>query len=238
MTRTIQDLVTTIDFQKEKDSDLLHAIQKKILFEIKRSNEGILVKEAEEVERRLSNLPATRITDLLHLDIPLGENPILSSEIRAIKILEYAKLAKLDEETAKKIDDRNILYFDDTDETTLSNLVKERVISEKQKQDLILISSLSKLTGDNLPFIKSLGTQDIKSIANFIDWEIEDWQKLIKRERIALPPNETIKTYAENILFNIKRAYPSQFLVSRFIGKNDIKSNVNLLDSLNRLLEK
>ena len=129
------------------------------------------------------------------------------------------------------------LYFDDTDEAVLSNLVKEGVIKQNQKQRLMLVSSLSKLTGDNLPFIKALWTKDLKSIADFVSWESGDWQELIKHKGIPLPPNKTIESYAENILFNIKRTYPSQFLVNRFIEKNNAKTKVDLLDSLNKLLK-
>ena len=111
ITGTLQHLVTKIDYQKVKDSELLFVIKQKILSEIKQGNNGTLIKEGEEVEQRLSNMPATKIADLLHLDVPLRENPIFNSEIRTAKIREYAKVAKLDEVTVKKLIDRNVSLF-------------------------------------------------------------------------------------------------------------------------------
>jgi hypothetical protein len=237
MARTLQKIVTNIDYQEVKDSDLVVVIKEEIIDEIRRSNNDQLIKEAEELGHRLQNISSPKIDDLLQLDVPLRENPIFDSDIRTVKIIEYAKVANLDEETARKLVDKNILYFDDTDETILSNLVKEIVINEEQKQNLMLVGSLSKLTGDNLPFIKALKSQELKSTANFVTWEKADWLKLIKDERIPLPPNETIETYSENVLYNIKRTYPSQFFVNRFTEKDDGRHKIDLLDSLNTLLE-
>jgi len=195
-----------------------------------------LVAEASVIERRFQDIPSSRVSDLLNLDSPLIENPIFHVELHRAKIYQYAKLSRLNGKVSRKIEDKK-LFFDNSDEEILAELVKEGTINEKQKQDLQLVISLAKLTGDNLPFIQTLKTDDLNSVRDFIKWDKADWQKLITEEKIPLPPGTTIESYAENLLFNMEKTYPSHSLLSRLTDRNQTSSVIDLLDSVNSLLQ-
>lgn len=233
MVKALQIAVAKLDYRQLKDSQL-SAVIKNILEDIKKKNIE-LKNEAIEIEMSFANMPQDkRVRDLLHLDVPLRENTIFRPEVNKAKTLEYAKVAKLSDAVTKKLVDKN-LNLDDVDETVMTDLIKEGILNDKQKEDLHLVISLAKLTGDNLPFIKALQAEGMKSIAEFVSWEKTDWQKLITDENIPLPPSESVETYAENVLFNIERTYPSQFLFSKLVNPK-IATRFNLLDSVNSLL--
>lgn len=231
MAKALQTTVASLDYQKLKDSEL-STVVKNVLEEVKKDKK--LANEVAEVESRLTQLPTKKVSDSLQLDAPLRDNPVFGADIRRAKALEYAKLAKLSDAAAKKLADKE-LDLDDADEILLTDLVKEAILNDKQKKELLLIASLGRLTGDNLLFIKALKANAFKAITDFTGWEKADWQRLIIDEKIPLPPNETVESYAENILFNIEKTYPSQVLLTRLLSPQ-IKIKINLLDSLNKLL--
>jgi len=232
MTKALRTTVASLNYQKLKDSEL-STVVKNILEEIKKDSE--LANEVAEVERRLTQVPTKKVSDSLQLDAPLIDNTIFGADIRRAKTLEYAKLAKLNDVATKKLADKE-LDLDDADETLLAGLVKEGTINDNQKKELLLIASLGRLTGDNLLFIKALKANGFKAIIDFTGWEKADWQRLIIDEKIPLPPNETVESYAENILFNVEKTYPSQVLIRRLLNPQT-KIKINLLDSLNKLLQ-
>ncbi len=152
MNKSLRTAFARIDYQYFKDSDTPVILLKTILSAIKKDK--TLAQEASEIEKRLSNLPSQKISDLLHLNSPLQDNPILYSEIRKAKTLEYAGMVKLSDEKASHLMDKN-LFLDDSDETILDDLVNEKIIDTKQKEDLQLIINLGRLTGDNIPFAQT-----------------------------------------------------------------------------------
>ncbi|BAZ33812.1 hypothetical protein NIES4074_63260 (plasmid) [Cylindrospermum sp. NIES-4074] len=232
MTSALQTAVTRIDYQQFKNSELAIILKETVLAEIKKNK--ALAEEAIQIESRLAENPSGKVSDLLYLDVPLKENPLFDAEVRRSKTFVYTKLAGLNDEVARNLAARN-LSPDDLDEKILADLVKEGIFNDQQKTALQLTTDLGKLTGDNLPFVRKLKTRDLESVAYFIDWEKADWQQLITNEKVALPPGETAATYAENILFNIEKTYPSQFLFSRLLNSR-LTTQFNLLDSVNILL--
>lgn len=237
MTRAINIAMSNLDFESLKETELSVVI-KSILAEIK-SRDGSLADEVSNVDSSLALQPSRKVAEVLHLDLPIRDNPILNKDILKARNFEYAKLTGLDDEAAKKLVDKDII-LDEYDEASLSNLVKEGILEDKQKQDLMLVIDLGKLTGENLTFIKSLKTGNLKSISDLVSWNKSDWQNRIESEKIPLPSGETAETYSENIVFNIERTFPSQFLLSRLISENNHQSTFarvnDAIDSLNALL--
>lgn len=232
MTGTLQATAARIDFQKFKGYELSTVINESILAKVKKDKN--LAEEAAKVEARLAELPSAKVSDLLHLEVPLRDNSIFETDLRRVKTLEYARLAQLDNQTAKKLVQKN-LPLDDADEDTLRELVKEGIINDQQRMSLQLTIDCGKLTGDNVSFISAIRAKGLRSVADSISWEKADWQRLITDARLSLPPGETAETHAENILLNIERTYPSQFLLSRLLSSKET-ARLDLLDSLNKLL--
>ena len=233
MTRAMYAASSRLDYRNFKDAEL-SAIIISVILAASKSN-GNLAAEAAAVEERLAALPARPVSDLLHLALPLQENPIFAAEVRRVKTLAYAGLAGLDNGTARKLVQKNLL-LDDVNEATLAALVTEGILRDEQKPGLRLAIELGKLTGDNLPFIRILQARALTSVVDVISLEKADWQQLIVAERLPLHHGETVESYADNILFNIERTYPSQFLLSRLLSPK-LTTQFNLLDSLNPLLE-
>ncbi|NCC35913.1 MAG: hypothetical protein EOM24_28440, partial [Chloroflexia bacterium] len=100
------------------------------------------------------------------------------------------------------------------DDQQIEDLVKRGLVSDKQAAELGLVMDLARLTGDNLTFIRNLHASGVKSTLEMIRWKREDWLERIQTVG-SLPPDETPETYADHILLNLDRTYPSQLLLSR-----------------------
>jgi Tc toxin complex TcA C-terminal TcB-binding domain/Neuraminidase-like domain/Salmonella virulence plasmid 28.1kDa A protein/Putative peptidoglycan binding domain len=229
----INSAIAQLDYQKVKDANLSAVITEHVLAEVKKDEK--LASVLTDLESRVAKMPSTKVSDLLNLNVALQENPIFSTELGQAKTVEYARLAGLNSDTTRKIVEKN-LSFDRLGEAELSILVKDGLISDRQKTDIKLISDLGRLTKDNLPFVSTLKARNLQSIADLVSWHKADWEELITIEKIALPLGETVPTYAENILFNIERTYPSQFLLNRLLDPLST-TKFSHLDSVNSLLQ-
>ncbi len=232
MNKSLRTALSRLDYRDFQDSEPKIVLLETILPEI--IKDSTLEQETSEIKIRISSIPLQKISNLLHLDVPTKDNPILYSDIRKARTLSYARLAKLSDKTTVQLMEKN-LYLDDADETMLSDLVSKKIINTRQKEDLKLTIDLGRLTDDNMPFIKSLKTSEITSISDMVSWEKDDWQRNITKDNIPLPPGETLDSYAENIALNIEKTYPSHKLMSRLLDPKEI-ARIDRLDSLNYLL--
>jgi Tc toxin complex TcA C-terminal TcB-binding domain/Neuraminidase-like domain/Salmonella virulence plasmid 28.1kDa A protein/Putative peptidoglycan binding domain len=239
LAKEIQTVVYKLDYEQFKDSEVSAVIIENVLAELKKNSkkEKDLAKEISEIKTHITNtFTKIKVRDLLYLNVPLQQNPIFANDIQTAKIHEYSKLVNLNTESITKLLEKKLFSDSIVDEMILSDSVKEGIIDDKQKKDLLLTISLGNLTGDNLSLIKAVKTHDMKSIADIASWDLSNWQQLITDENIPLHPNETAESYAKNIFFNIQMTFPSQNLLSRITDPHFISSKVNLVDSLNNLL--
>ncbi len=199
------------DFQANGKNDFADEIIGKIPRESKFKNRAKL----EDTIRRIA--ASRNISSLLFLDTPLKDNPLFADDFSRAKTFEYAKIIKLSNEAAKKLADKNI-PLENLTETTLSELVKEKIITDQQKGDLLLSLSLGRLTGENFGLLKELKTDSLKSPVDFASWNAEDWETFIKDNRIPLPKDETdAKSYAENLRETAELSFPTEYFLHRTI---------------------
>lgn len=221
-----------IDYQKLKDSDLNKVIESKVLSKAKRHK--MLQEEIKDIKKVLDKSPSVSVNSLLNLDLLLKENPIVAMELRKAKNLEFGKIIHLKGNLVEKLaqEDLNLEY---ANEATLDELVREKILNEKQKEDLKLTIDLSRLTGGNIELIKSLKNNQLKSLEDFVLWENSDWTKVIKDSNVALPEGEeSIESYAENLRYNIEKTFTTQYLLKRVI-KKEYNSELKFLNSISAL---
>ncbi len=231
MSTAVQAIVARLDHREFRDADLSAVIRDGILSKVKRDPK--LAEEAVSLEARLADRSSAKVVDVLGLDKPLQDNSIFQAEIHRAKTVEYARLSGLDGQATRKLIEKNLL-LDEVSETTFAELVREGTFTEEQKRDFQFTLELAKLTGDNLAFVAVLKTRDLKYVADFIGWEKADWQKLISDGGLPLTPGDTVDTYAENIVLNIQKTFPSQVLLNRLTRPQ--LSQISLLDTLSTLL--
>ncbi|MBD2114975.1 MULTISPECIES: neuraminidase-like domain-containing protein [Cyanophyceae] len=231
MTTAVKAAVQHVDYQQAQDSLLSTVIQESILPILKRNQ--ALAEEVKSVEKRIAETPSQPVKDLLHLDKSLQENPIFSQDILRVKTQEYARLSELDNESTKTLIAKN-LYLDDVTEDVLSGLVSEGVLNEQTKNNLQLTIELGRLTNDNLPLVRALKTENLKT-TDFTFWRKADWQQLVTSAQVPAPAGETIESYVDKIVFNIEQTFPSQVLINRILDAQ-LDTQFNRLDSLSSLL--
>jgi hypothetical protein len=233
MAAVLQAVVARIDHQKDPDRDLDTVIEENVLAEIQRDPK--LAAEAGKLGRRLAEKPPVTLRQALHLDTPIRDNPILAADLRAGRTYAYADAIGLGSTVARQLVNRS-LNLEDASDSQLDDLVQDGLLTGQQKADLRLVIDLGRLTGDNLKFVTGLKEQGAASTRDFIGWQKNDWQTRIESGDVPLPPGETAETYAEHLLLNIERTYPTQVLFHRLLESASGKQ-IPVLDSLNELLQ-
>lgn len=237
--QVLEESTRSLDFRNFLNSKLADAVGAAVLQAKPKASD----KTAEHVSRieqalKKSSLPdgAINISDLLHLKPPIRENPVLFDVMLAAREAMVLQTAKLDDNIAQKLQkDKKIsslLDLDTSHREELSQAVKEGILNEKQKDDLLLAISLVKLTGENLSLIQAITSKGVTNISELAWWEKDKWIQFLTNEKAPLPPGETIESYAEHMIYNIEKAYPSQALFARIstAGKGALAKIDSLLE--------
>ena len=220
-----------LQYRDFKDTDLGTLITKHVIPALKQIPSIETLLNTLDIEGRPEM--TTTIEELLHLDQPIKNNPIFTAEVRRVKTLELADIAKLDTHTASVLANKE-LTLDHVSNTAWENLVKEGVIDETQQKSLKLTVELTKMTGDNFKFVKALKTDELTSTRDFVTKDKNDWVALMKRSEVETPNGETLEEYAENIDFNIQLTFPTPYFFQR-TAVNDKQETIGLLNNLQAL---
>jgi hypothetical protein len=204
----------SVDFQTLKDKNISDVIVNKL-------PETINGENRLKLENAIKGITTNGdITSILNLDTPLKDNPILAGDFRRAKILEYANIINLNDEAAKKLADKD-LHTENLSDATLSELVKEKIIDDGQKSDLLLSLSLGRMCGENFELVRELKTDTLKSPVELVSWHVSDWETFLKDNKISLPEGEQdVKSYAENLCETVEKSFPTEYFLSRTITKS------------------
>jgi len=228
-----------IDYIKAEGSDLFTYIEKYLMPQLQLPP-GLKKEQDKIVSRIPDNI---KVTQLLHLDLSLEENPLFVKEVQVAKISELAIIADLNESGTNYLIDKGI-GPELTDENIWNMVVEDGVIPENKINDLKLTFELFNLTGENFELIallknrtlKQLGNKKIESMKDFIILDKNDWSTIFQDNKIEAPENTTLEEYAENLVYNIERTFPSEFLFYR-IAIKDKTETIKLIDSIQPLFE-
>jgi hypothetical protein len=204
----------SVDFQTLKHKNLSDVIVNKL-------PETINGENRLKLENAIKGIATNGdITSILSLDTPLKDNPILAGDFRRAKIFEYANIINLNDEAAKKLADKDF-HTENLSEATLSEWVKEKIIDDGQKSDLLLSLSLGRMCGENFELVKELKTDTLKSPVEFVSWDVSDWETFLKKNKISLPEGEqNVKSYAENLCETVEKSFPTEYFLSRTIKES------------------
>lgn len=218
----------TIDHREFSGKTMDDVLKLHVFPELKK-DEG-LAKEVEALENKPPAGTSEKVDDALYLNTPLIKNPLLSDELRVSRTSEYARISKLGAGVADKLIQKSMI-LEDASEFEWDNLVKEGILTNNQKDDLIFAVDLGKLTNDNFTFMERLKTSDRKSVRDLVSLSKLDWLKMLEDEKIDPPPGETREDYAGNIAHNIDKTFPSQVLLHR-LTRIDVRKVTDSLDEV------
>lgn len=221
----------TIDHREFSGKTMDDVLKLHVFPELKK-NEG-LAKEVEAIENKLPGGASEKVDDALHLNTPLVNNPLLTDELRVTRTAEYARISKLDAGAADKLIQKS-MSLEEASEWEWDNLVKEGILTNNQKDDLIFTVDLGRLTNDNFKLMERLKTVNRKSVRDFVSLSKSDWLKVIEDEKIEPPPGETREDYAGNIAYSIDKTFPSQVLLHQ-LTRIDVKKATDSLDEVTPL---
>jgi len=221
-----------IDYEAGKDLNLDDYFSQFIIPEVRKLN--LSKEEVDALQDVVSRNSNGKVKDLLELEGSFRANTALRKDVRRVQTLEFAKLNRLKPEKIEPLIKADFEWTD-VNEATLIPFLSDGTITESERDNLLLTSDLTRLTGDNIPLIKSLKTSKLNSLEDLVDLDHRDWVKVIEDNNIPIPDVEESKeTYAENLRKNIEATYPTKYFLKRVI-KSKYDQEYKLLKTVAKL---
>ncbi|MCP4983896.1 MAG: hypothetical protein GY935_25755 [Gammaproteobacteria bacterium] len=174
---------------------------------------------------------AERVADVLGLDVPIGDNPLLEETLERFLTREIGRIAGFDDKTLGLLEKEEV-NLTLPGGAGIDHLVTRKVITEAEGRTLSYLGALSRLSGSNLTLVKALHGGDRQSVKDFITWDRSDWEKLIKDNRIDVPEGEKDASgYAESLILAMERSFPSDYFAAR-IAKERFDAEIKLVDEI------
>lgn len=141
------DASPDIYFKIYDDKELVHSTENNVLWNVKQGDQDLTIV----------------------IDTKEGSNLPLNQDIAA-RTMEIGKVAGIKPEAIARITKKNI-PIDRIDEASLDELVKDKLITASQKDDLIMVSRLGLVSGGNAHLLTALKEKKIQSPLDLIAWE-------------------------------------------------------------------
>jgi hypothetical protein len=197
---------------------------------------GFDTEEMEKIKLYIEANSAT-LNDVLSLDKPLHEHPLLRKEFSKAKLSAIAEIAGISGEKAARFVslETNITGID---EDALETVVRNLGLTKTQKQDLFLVSQLNTLVGDNISLISSVKDSGIATSFDLVKWESADWLTLISKNKLPLPQGEvSAESYAVNLKEIVETSFPTEFFMHRVISNSVTDATSGILKKINPLIK-
>ena len=221
-----------LDFPTLNDIDLRTLIRDRVLPVLK--TDPALKKPLARIDPKTVGT-TTKVGKILHLDRPIGENPIFTRDLKRAKLVKLARIAALDNDTASKLAEKALLFDLPTDRVW-KDLVTEGLVTENQLSGLRFTFELAKLTEDNFELVAALKAGGNTTTKAFIPWEKEDWLRMLETNAIEPPEGETLEESAEKLVNKIEHAHRSAFFMHR-VAVKDRQKELDRTDDLTPLFD-
>jgi hypothetical protein len=153
-----------------------------------------------------------KVGEVLQLNLPLYEHPILSEPLRRAKTFAYAQTAGLNHAKTIGLAERGLMA-EEWSEDTLRAAITEKAITAGEAQKLSRIGVLSRLIGTNPDLVNLLYQNAPENLVDLVAYTPRDFQVLIERNQVPLPSGETPGSYASTLALQVETAFPLPYFV-------------------------
>ena len=158
----------------------------------------------------------TKVADLLDLEQDLRHHPAFVAEVRRGKNQAIGQIVGLDTVQIEAIED---LELEATENSSLTRLVDEGVMTVEQREDLENAIAFSNMTDDSFELIEVLRADNRRTPLDLITLDKSDWVTLLEDHSIEPPEEDDIETYARLINKNIQQTFRTPYLMHRLVER-------------------
>lgn len=190
-------------------------------------------KELQEIAAKLPNLGT--LDDILQPDLPLFINPVFQPDLMKAKLYRLSNIAGLSQ---LKIDKALVhdLRFNSISSENLDQLAKDRIITEKEANNLGLASNLYALFDSSFELTEYVKRKlpAVQSMSDLISVNKSEWENIVRESKIELPSELLVEEYAEVLYKKVEKLFPEEVLVHRItnIKSHEISKTLNTLTKL------
>jgi len=153
--------------------------------------------------------PLGGIEAVLQPDLPISMNPAFYSDLEKGKLFRLTDIAGISEAKVNKALNLNI-EAKDLSENRLKELVKKKVLTKKEAQNLGLSSNLHSLFDEHLDLTEHVAkVKKPKSLQDLVGVDRAGWKKIIKDAKVKLAKDVTADDYAELLFKKLETLYPN-----------------------------
>lgn len=224
-----------IDFSPEKigKADLKVAISKNLLAGRIPAEKK---KELEEVTSKLPDLG--KLDDIMQPELPVFINPAFQPDLMKAKVYRLSDIVGLSQIKTDKALVKE-LSLNSLSNEKLDELVKEKILSDKEAKDLGFASNLYTLFDSSFELTEHIKKTlpAVQTMEDLIKLARSDWEKLVKESKIELPSELKANDYAKVLYKKVENLFPEETLVHRIsqVKAGEISKG---LDTLKTVIDK
>jgi Neuraminidase-like domain/Salmonella virulence plasmid 28.1kDa A protein len=190
-------------------------------------------KKLEEVVAKLPNLG--KLDDIIQPELPVFINPTFQPDLMKAKLYRLSDIAGLSQIKTDKALVKE-LNLNSISSEKLNQLVKDKILSEKEAKELGVASNLYTLFDSSFELTEHVKKTlpAVQSIEDLIRLGRSDWEKLVKDSKIELPGDLKQKEYAEVLYKKVENIFPEETLIQRIsqVKANDISKGLGVLKTI------
>jgi hypothetical protein len=157
---------------------------------------------------------AAKLRELM--DVPLKDNPIVMGELQQARMHRLGDLCELSQRKVKAVLARG-LTIDTLDDQSLKSLVAEKRLKDSDAHQFGLAAGLFRLFDGDLDLTRAVmkkrlpdfGNHRAKQLRQLVTLDAAEWQRVLRKDKIAPPENTSLEEYAEIISRKVAALYPT-----------------------------
>jgi hypothetical protein len=190
-------------------------------------------KELEEAAAKLPNLG--KLDDIIQPELPVFINPAFQPDLMKAKLYRLSDISGLFQMKTDKALVKE-LSLNSISSEKLDELVKDKILSDKEAKELGVASNLYTLFDSSFELTEHVkkAMPAVQSMQDLIGLGRSDWEKLVNDSKIELPADLKKKDYAEVLFKKVENLFPEESLVQRItkVKANDISRGLESLKTI------
>ncbi|MEX2345249.1 MAG: neuraminidase-like domain-containing protein [Balneolaceae bacterium] len=234
--KEVKDMVKKVDFSPAKIGklDAKTVLAKDLL------KGNLTKKKKKELEESTKKIPDLgKIDDFLQPDIPVAMNPAFRKNVMKAKLFRLSDIAGITAKKTEKVLEKELVP-DNISGEMLQDLVKDRVLNEKEAKELGLTSNLHTFLDSSFELAEHVKkAAKPNRMSDLVKLDRTDWQKIVKGAKVKLPKGMKQNEYANLLYKKVEKLFPETSLVNRLtrIKLNDVSKSVETVQPLLKLNE-
>jgi len=189
----------------------------------------------KELEETISKLPDLgKVDNVLLPEVPVFINPLFQKDLQKAKMYRLNSIVGVADAKLEKVFDKEI-SLDNLEEERLNELVKDKVLTKAEADNLGLAASLHTFVDGSFELAEVVNKQSkLTDLTDLVKVSKDDWKKWIEGSKMELADGVTSDDYADFLSKKTESLFPEVSLVYKTTQVNtaDVQKSISNIQPL------